>query len=123
VHNKKWLLLVALAYSITLAILSLVSNDALPYFGTNYEDKIYHFLAYALLNVLWFKVFFAFKNNYPIIIAFGISIAFGIVIEVLQGQFTVVRDASIMDVIANSVGVSIASLILMVKNDTIVKKK
>ena len=122
-HNRKVLLFIAIVYSITLAVFSLVSNDTLPYFGTNYEDKIYHFLAYALLNVLWFKVFFAFKNNNPIAIAFGISIVFGIIIEVLQGQFTVVRDASIMDVLANSIGVSIVSLILIAKKDTIVKKK
>jgi VanZ family protein len=123
VHNKIIVLFVAVGYSITLAVLSLISNDALPYFGTNYEDKIYHLLAYALLTFLWFKVFINFNNSKPILLAFVISIVFGIIIEVLQGEFTVVRDASIMDILANSIGVTIVSLILLMRNSAIVKKK
>lgn len=121
--NKIILLFVALGYSITLAVLSLVSDDSLPDFGTNYDDKIYHFLAYALLTFLWFKVFINFNNSKPILFAFIISVVFGIIIEVLQGEFTVVRDPSIMDILANSVGVAIVSLILLIRNSTIVKKK
>ncbi len=122
-HNKIIVLFVAVGYSIILAVLSLISNDALPYFGTNYEDKIYHLLAYALLTFLWFKVFIKFKTRKPILLAFISSIVFGIIIEVLQGEFTVARDASIMDILANSIGVTIVSLILLMKNSTIVKKK
>jgi len=123
VHNKIIVLFVAVVYSITLAVLSLISNDAMPYFGTNYEDKIYHLLAYAFLTFLWFKVFINFKTSKPILLAFISSIVFGIIIEVLQGEFTIVRDASIMDIFANSIGVTIVSLILLMRNSTIVKKK
>jgi VanZ family protein len=123
VHNKIVLLFVALGYSITLAVLSLVSNDTLPNLGTNYDDKVYHLLAYALLTFLWFKVFTNFKTSKPILLAFIISIVFGIIIEVLQEEFTIARDPSIMDVLANSIGVAIVSLILLMRNSTIVKKK
>jgi VanZ family protein len=123
VHNKIVLLFVAVGYSITLAVLSLVSNDTLPNLGTNYDDKVYHLLAYALLTFLWFKVFTNFKTGKPILLAFIFSIIFGIIIEVLQGEFTIVRDPSIMDVLANSIGVAIVSFILLMRNSTIVKKK
>jgi VanZ family protein len=123
VHNKIVLLFVAAGYSITLAVLSLVSNDTLPNLGTDYDDKVYHLLAYALLTFLWFKVFTNFNNSKPILLAFIISIVFGIIIEVLQGAFTVVRDPSIMDILANSIGVAIVSLILLMRKITIVKKK
>lgn len=122
-HNKIILPFVAGGYSITLAVLSLVSDDTLPNLGTNYDDKIYHLLAYALVNLLWFKVFLNFKTSKPILLAFIISIVFGIIIEVLQGEFTAVRDPSIMDVLANSIGVTIVSLILLMRNSSIVKKK
>lgn len=121
--NKKVLLFVAIGYTSTIAILSLISNDGIPYFGTNYEDKIYHFLAYAILNLLWYKVFFNYKNSKPILIAFVISIIYGIIIEVLQGRFTISRDSSIMDILANSFGVTIVTLFLIIKSNPIVKKK
>jgi len=119
--NKK-LLVIATIYTITLAVLSLVSNDSIPYFGTNYEDKIYHLLAYGLLNVLWYKVLVNLKINNPILIAFTVSIIYGIIIEVLQGQFTLARDPSVLDIIANSIGVTIGSLFLVIKSKTIDKK-
>ncbi len=100
----------------------MASNDTMPRFGTNYEDKIYHLLAYGILNLLWYKVLVDFKTKHPIAIAFFASIIYGIIIEVLQGQFTEARDPSIMDCIANSIGVMIVSLFLTLKKKTIVKK-
>jgi len=94
----------------------------MPHFGTNYEDKIYHLLAYGLLCLLWYKVLFDFKIKHPIGIAFITCIIYGIIIEVLQGQYTDGRDASIMDSAANGIGVMIVSLFLTIKNKTIVKK-
>ena len=120
--NKNLLLFGALGYTLTLGILSLVSNDNIPYFGTNYEDKVYHLVAYALLTFLWYKVFAAFHIKNSIFIAFIISVIYGIIIEVLQGQLTDARDSSILDVIANMIGVAIVTLILTFRMKTITKK-
>ena len=120
--NKTIFLLVVISYTLSLLVLSLVSNSAMPRFGTNYEDKIYHLIAYGLLCFLWYKVFYDFKIKNAIGIAFIISIIYGIIIEVLQGQYTDARDPSIMDSVANGIGVMIVSLFLIVKNKTIVKK-
>ena len=120
--NKNLLLFGALGYTLTLGILSLVSNDKIPYFGTNYEDKVYHLVAYALLTFLWYKVFAAFNIKNSIFIAFIISIIYGIIIEVLQGQLTDARDSSIFDIFANVIGVAIVTLILTFRMKTITKK-
>jgi len=122
VLNKNLLLFGALGYTLTLGILSLVSNDKIPYFGTNYEDKVYHLVAYALLTFLWYKVFAAFNIKNSIFIAFIISIIYGIIIEVLQGQLTDARDSSIFDIFANVIGVAIVTLILTFRMKTITKK-
>lgn len=119
--NKRVFFFLAITYTVALAAICLVSNDGLPYFGTNYEDKIYHLLAYGILCFLWYKVLDNQKNKHPITIALVVSIAFGTIIEVLQGQLTTTRDASIEDIAANIVGATIISLILTIRNKTIVK--
>ena len=40
----------------------------------------------------------------------GIIVMYGIIIEVLQGKFTVSREADVYDVLANSLGVFVAYL-------------
>jgi len=122
VLNKRVFLFLAITYTVALATICLVKNDGLPYFGTNYEDKIYHLIAYAILCFLWYKVLNSEKIKHAITIALVISIIYGTIIEVLQGQLTTTRDASIGDIVANIVGAVIISLILTIRKKTIVKK-
>ena len=120
--NKKIVLLAAMGYTIAIAVLSLISNDNVPHFGTKYEDKIFHCIAYAIITLLWYYACLKYKSKHPVTIAFVFSITYGIILEVLQGQFTVGRDSSLMDIVANSIGVTIVALILTFKKKTIVKK-
>ncbi|MCK0178587.1 VanZ family protein [Flavobacteriaceae bacterium S0862] len=119
--NKRVFLFLALIYSVALASISLVKNDGLPYFGNNYEDKIYHLIAHGILCFLWYKALESQKIKHPIVIALIISIIYGIIIEVLQGQLTTTRDASIGDIVANMAGAVVISLILTIRRKTIVK--
>ncbi len=111
-----------MGYTIAIAVLSLISNDDVPHFGTKYEDKIFHLIAYALLTLLWHKAGLKYKSRHPIILAFVVSSTYGIILEVLQGQFTDGRDSSFMDIVANSAGVTIVALFLTFRKKTIVKK-
>jgi len=122
VLNKRIFLFLALAYTVALAAICLVRNDGLPYFGTNYEDKIYHLIAYGIFCFLWYKVLENLKIKYSIAIALLGSAVYGTIIEVLQGQLTTTRDASITDIVANIVGAAIIALILTIRNKTFVKK-
>lgn len=121
--SKTTWLVGTIAYTAVLAFVCLMPNDGLPYFGTNFEDKIYHLLAYSLLCFLWYRAFAFFNNKHAILLSLSVSAIFGIIIEVLQGQLTDTRDASIADIVANCIGALIVSLILTIRNKTIVKKK
>lgn len=120
--RKKLFLLAAIIYTIALASILLAPNDGLPYFGTSFEDKIYHLLAYGLLCFLWTKVFLYYGIKKGIVIALVLSILYGTIIEVLQGYLTDTRRSSLGDSIANGVGAIIVSLILTIKQRTSVKK-
>ncbi|MCF6295234.1 MAG: VanZ family protein [Flavobacteriaceae bacterium] len=119
--SKKILLIFAISYTLVLAILSLINVGSLPRLGSNFDDKIFHALAYGLLVLLWYFTLHSFKKVKPIFIAALCSIIYGIIIEVLQGQLTMVRNFEILDILANCIGVIIASLFLVIRNRTIVK--
>lgn len=118
---KKTVLILAIGYTIVLAIVSLIAITSTLNIGTNYDDKIFHILAYGLLVTLWHFALHSLKIAKPIFIAVIFSVIYGIIIEVLQGQFTVSRNLDVLDVIANCIGVMIASFFIVIRNRTIVK--
>lgn len=122
---KKSALIVAVIYSATLAFMSLIKLKNVPDMGVDYGDKIFHFLAYSILTFLWFSAFmyhFRFKKNKAIIYAAILSIIFGIIIEVLQGTLTAYRSLDVYDILANTSGVILVVLVLVLKNNIDVKK-
>ena len=114
---KKYALFIAITYSLILVIISLTSLKGLPELGVSFADKIYHFFAYALLTYLWFAVFLfrlTTKRIKAICYAALISIVYGIIIEVLQGGVTTSRISDVYDGIANTLGVLLTSLVLLI---------
>jgi hypothetical protein len=109
VNKRQWLLL-SISYTIALTVLSLINIDDISTFGSDYDDKIYHVVAYGMLNLLWYYTLHHIKIERPVFMALVISLIYGIILEVLQGQLTI------------SVGVTIASLFIVIRNKTIVKK-
>ncbi len=72
-------------------------------------DKFVHFLAYGILCLLWLKVFVTNSKKIKlIIIVAGLVLAYGIIIEALQGVTTSYRQFSILDIIANFLGILVA---------------
>lgn len=122
---KKIALLAALGYSASLATVSLIRLNNLPDVGISFADKIFHFLAYALLTILWYAAFFLtlnYKKKRAIVYAVILSVIFGIIIEVLQDTLTDSRALDVFDVLANTLGALLASVILFFKNSLHVKK-
>jgi len=78
----------------------------------SHSDKIYHTIAYFSLGLTWLlsfpKSLQKKKLKYAIVIS---CIIYGIVIEVLQATLTTYRTASLLDVVANTVGVLVAMMI------------
>lgn len=123
---KKVALYLAVPYTVALTVVSLINLREVPDVKIDHGDKIFHFLAYALLCLLWYMVF-RFKKQQPqktaILNAVVLSIAFGIILEVLQGTLTAHRSADVYDAIANSLGALLMGAILFMKRKTRVKNQ
>lgn len=121
---KKFAFIIAIFYSIVLATVSLIKINNLPDAGISFADKIFHFLAYSVLAFLWFNTFFftfKLKKIKAIIYAATLSIIFGIIIEVLQGSITIYRQTDVYDAVANTFGVLITVLILLINKKAHIK--
>lgn len=121
---KKLVLIANLGYIIALATVSLIRLNNLPDVGVSFGDKIFHFLAYALLTLLCFATLsltFSMEKTRAILIAGVFAIIFGILIEVLQDTMTEFRALDVYDVLANSLGALLVSVILIFKNRLQVK--
>lgn len=93
----------------------------MPKLGSSFDDKIYHFGAYIVMTFLWYNFFMRTSFKLKIIFSALIALSYGIIVEVLQGTFTNYRTEDIMDVFANSLGVLIAVLLILIFQKYIVK--
>lgn len=121
---KKYSSFIALLYTLALATVCLIQIKELPDVKVSFGDKIFHFLTYSVLTLLWYYAFFAkFKIGRvkAIIYASVFSILFGIIIEVLQGSVTTSRFADIYDVLANTLGVLFTALLLLINKRVRIK--
>ncbi|AUS07264.1 hypothetical protein C1A40_04935 [Tamlana carrageenivorans] len=107
------------SYTVLLATVCLITIKQVPDIGVSYGDKIFHFLAYGLLTILWFATFLlTFKITKKSAVGYALifAVVFGIIIEVLQGTLTVSRSLDVYDMVVNTLGALLASFILIVKN-------
>lgn len=122
---KKQFFLMSILYATALAVVCLIKLNNLPNIGVSFGDKIFHLLAYLVLTFLWVNTFiykFKFKKESAIVYGGVLCIAFGIIIEVLQGSVTSYRSSDIYDVVANTLGVLIMVLIFVIMNLVAIKK-
>lgn len=105
-----------------LAMVCLVRLNNLPSVGVKNVDKIFHFSSYFVLALLWYGTFtlkFSIKYRKAIIYTIFSTVAFGMVIEVLQGALTRHRTFDINDAMANTFGVLLAMVIVVLKKITV----
>ncbi|WP_274474705.1 VanZ family protein [Mangrovimonas aestuarii] len=122
---KKLSIFIVACYTVALATVSLLNISNLPKITENNSDKIYHLVAYAILMVLWFNALFyriGLKRGKALLFAAIISIVFGIIIEVLQDTATDVRQADILDFVANFIGVVVGGLFIILRKRLNMKK-
>jgi VanZ family protein len=110
-HN---LLTLAVLATIIIAVLSLTAIPKIN-FGLEIKssDKILHILAYFTLSMVWFLALQKKMSNLysRFFLIFSIVI-YGIILEVLQGGITNYRTGDFYDVIANTIGVLLAVLLI-----------
>ncbi len=118
--KKQILFFVALIWTLLLTILSLFSLSRFPKikFGFDSSDKLMHAFFYLALVLIWHLYFYVkFKLVLKKSFLFGIAIVafvYGIVIEVLQDVLPYGRSAEWADILANTLGILIASIIVVV---------
>ena len=104
-------LLIALSITILIAFLSIVNLGRIASKELVLNDKLNHTIAYFFMALSWLFAFqkkkrHSLKEMHIIVLC----ILFGILMEFLQWGFTSYRNASYLDVLANSFGVLIAYL-------------
>lgn len=71
------------------------------------KDKIVHF-AFYFGFVFWWNKGLSIKQSKSLAMLYGIAISYGILMELLQYGFTTNRSADLFDIIANTMGASVA---------------
>lgn len=112
--HKQLALTLAVGYTLFLTLLSLISIKSIPKLGSTFDDKIYHFGAYVVLTLFWFNFYNRTSAKYKIILSAVIACGYGIIVEVLQGVFTTYRTEDAEDVLANTLGVLFAVILIVV---------
>lgn len=108
---KPFFLVLSILWTLTVAVLCLVSFSKMPKVGISGADKYVHATFHFVFVILWFLALFRMrklKNTLLKVLLF--SIAFGILIEFLQEILTKTRTADVLDVAANTTGAIVAVL-------------
>lgn len=121
-HKKQLIYATTLGYTILLAFASLAKINHQSTFHIEFEDKIVHFLAYAILCFLVFLSFSLQKINKSLIYAALFAFVFGIILEFIQGIMPHARVSELLDVVANTLGILVMTAILRWKKQTLIKK-
>ena len=106
--NKEKLFLASLIFVfIGIAILSLLPPKSIEKIGEH--DKINHFIAYAVLSL---NVGLVVKKLKTYLLCLPLLIGYGILLEYCQG-FVPGRQPSILDAMANSIGVFVGFVVFL----------
>lgn len=114
--DKRLLLFLAIVYTVVLTVASLINIDGVPKIGFSFDDKIYHFLAYLILAILWVTYIRHHPKNGKVLIATIILILFGVILELVQHRFNPNRTYDNLDLLANCLGVVVGMLIAVRKD-------
>ncbi|MFT3793512.1 VanZ family protein [Flavobacterium sp.] len=110
-HKHFWLTL-AIVWTLVIAVLCLVSFKKLPTVKLTGADKYVHAVFHLVFTGLWF-LYLRFQNGRALAKAFFASVAYGILIEIMQGLFTQTRKADLKDVLANITGALLAVMVIL----------
>ncbi|WP_420571792.1 VanZ family protein [Kordia sp.] len=107
----------AIAWTIFITIISLISLKDAPKIGISFADKLVHGFVYFLFTIVWFFAFskgFAttFLKKNALVLSAIFAIIYGICIEIMQATLVENRQGDLEDVIANTLGTILAVIVL-----------
>lgn len=109
-HNS---LRIAIASSLLIFVLSMMKMEGIPKLSYNHIDKIEHIIAYAFMSFFWMLSRQLEKIKFNLFYLILFLVGYGVLIEVLQMCLTVSRTGDLLDVLANSTGVFLGYIILI----------
>ena len=114
---NKFFLWLAIIWTGIVTYFCMIDSDDIPVLPNNF-DKLGHISFHFGITTLWFLYFNYRKSNNQIIRkallkAFLFSFTYGIIIEICQGVLTDSRTADIFDVMANTIGASLAVITIL----------
>ena len=113
----KIVLFLAVVYTFLITTLSLIQLGKISVGDFNPTDKMLHSGAYFVLTSLWLFYYTLVrpqrKHRTGFLKIVGAIVAFGMLIEVLQGTLTSYRQPDWADILANTIGVFVAWGIFM----------
>lgn len=115
VPKKAWFI-AALAWTVFVTVLCLVSFSDLPHVNVGGVDKYIHAAFHFVFSMLWYMYLRgedrAWGNTGTLFRVLALSLFFGILVEIAQAFFTDTRNADITDVGANFIGAITAIFLL-----------
>lgn len=104
--------MLAIGWTLVIAVLCLVSFKKLPSVKLAEADKYVHAAFHGIFTLLWFAYLRNIASK-PLLKVFLGSLLYGGLIEILQGAFTATRKADFQDIAANTFGALVAVMILL----------
>lgn len=105
-----------MAWTVFISVLCLISMDtfsSVQSFDFMYKDKVVHAAFYFIFTIVWYLFFKKQSHSkYLKLKTFAFAVIYGIFIEICQGVFTHERSADVIDVLANTLGSSLAIMAL-----------
>ena len=112
-HKKNFFTLALIFWIVFITTLSLVSLNGLLKNSPKNGDKYVHFIFYFILTLLLIlNLVNKVSIKRSIVISFVIAVFYGIIIEVLQGVLTESRRPELADVLFNSFGSFVATIVV-----------
>lgn len=114
-HKRNIAKVLLVLWIVFITVISLATFSKISQIKIQNGDKYVHFTLYFVLTFLLYHsrlLSLNLSKKIKLMICLGISCAYGIIIEVVQGFFTVNRQFEWIDILANSMGSLLAVLFL-----------
>ncbi len=95
-----------------IALIIFSSSQRIPKIPGKHMDKLVHLCVYGVLSALAYRSFFLNKSPNPLIKSLVLSLAIGILDEIIQ-SFTPVRTASLADLLADGFGALVGAMLCL----------
>ncbi|WP_132704621.1 VanZ family protein [Winogradskyella wandonensis] len=111
--NPRAVLLVAILYTIVLLYFTFANaENVLPDTKIKHQDKIFHFIAYTGLAILWCYNFILYRLKRPLLIGFASTLVLGLFLELIQEKVNPLRTFDVLDLTANGLGVLLGTIVV-----------